>query len=108
VEVAYIVEEVDFLLGEEQGYGDGVDGGVTPALHKCKYVSIGVGRGLGGGLLHRRNHLLCRGGRSRLDSFRFAIDLGMRFQSLTTIVRSEKTDLSVRNGNYCIGRLYFH
>jgi hypothetical protein len=42
----------------------------------------------GRGVLRRRSRLLCRGGRSRLGNFRFARDLGMRFQSLTTVVRS--------------------
>ena len=32
VEVAYVVEEVDFSFGEEEGCGDGVDGGIAPAL----------------------------------------------------------------------------
>ena len=65
-----------------------------------------VGRGWE--LLRRRSRLLCRGDRSRLGNFRFARDSGMRFQSLTTVVRSEETEVGVQNGNYCIGLLYFH
>jgi len=32
VEIAYIVEEMDFSFGKEEGCGDGVDGGIAPAL----------------------------------------------------------------------------
>ena len=44
----------------------------------------------GRGVLRKRSRLLCQGGRSRLGNFRFARDLGMRSQSLTTFVRSAK------------------
>ena len=51
---------------------------------------------LEGSILRRRSHLLCQGGRSRLGSFRFAINLRTLFQSLTTIVRSGEDELKYK------------
>lgn len=38
--IAYIVEEVDFSFGEEEGCCDGVDGGIAPTLQKLVEIRI--------------------------------------------------------------------
>ena len=38
--IAYIIEEVDFSFGEEEGCCDGVDGGITPALQQSVEVRL--------------------------------------------------------------------
>ena len=47
MEIAYIVEEVDFAFWEEKGCCDGVDGGIAPALLKSGYADKGYW-GVGG------------------------------------------------------------
>ena len=55
-------------------------------------------------IVHRRNHLHGLDGRNRLDNFRFARDLMMRFRSLTTM--SVYTKMNIRNDSYYKFRLY--